>query len=213
MATLLEGTMQRRLAFALIVLLSIPALVFAQVSRGTILGTVKDASGAVIPGVSITVVNDDTGLSRALVTDETGSYSAELLPVGRYRVQAELSGFKKEIRTGIELHVDQKARVDLTLQIGEVSEVLQVDEAVPLVQTEDASLASTMDNRKIIELPLNGRDIAQLAYLIPRSLRARIPALAAEVVVRSPDRPRAPTNSCWTASTTTGAERTKFLLA
>lgn len=165
--------MERRLLYTFLLLVAIPIGALAQVSRGTVLGTVKDPSGAVIPGVTITVVNEETGLSRTLITDETGSFTAELLPVGKYRVQAELSGFRKEIRTGIELHVDQKGRVDLTLQVGEVSEVIQVDEAVPLVQTEDASLASTMDNRKIIELPLNGRDIAQLAYLIPGAFAPR----------------------------------------
>jgi hypothetical protein len=163
----------RRKSLLMLLVLLIPASLFAQVSRGTILGTVKDPSGAVIPGVSVTVINEDTGFNRALISDETGSYTADLLPVGKYRVEAELVGFRKEIRTGLELHVDQKARVDLTLQVGDVSQVVQVNEAAPLVQTEDASLASTMDNRKIVELPLNGRDIAQLAYLIPGAFAPR----------------------------------------
>jgi hypothetical protein len=165
--------MRRQLLKALLLTLILTTSAWSQVSRGTILGTVKDPSGAVIPGVSVTVVNEGTNLSRSLITDETGSFNAELLPVGKYRIEAELAGFRKEVRTGIELHVDQKARADMTLQVGDVAEVVQVDAAAPLVQTEDASLASTMDNRKIIELPLNGRDIAQLAYLIPGAFAPR----------------------------------------
>lgn len=164
----------RKISFLIVlILLAIPVTGVSQVSRGTILGTVKDPTGAVIPGVSVVILNEGTGLTRSLITDESGSYAAELLPVGNYRVEAELSGFSKEVRTGLELHVDQKARVDLTLRIGEVTQVVEVNEAAPLVQTEDASLASTMDNRKIVELPLNGRDMAQLAYLIPGAFAPR----------------------------------------
>ena len=165
--------MRNRLLWSILFTLAIAHGAFAQVSRGTILGTVKDTSGAVIPGVGVTAINEDTGLRRTLVTDETGSFNADLLPVGKYRVEGELPGFRKEIRTGIELHIDQKARVDLTLQVGDVSEVVRVDAAAPLVQTEDASLSSTMDNRKIVELPLNGRDMSQLAYLIPGAFAPR----------------------------------------
>src|SRR5262245_3909206 len=165
--------MRKQLLKALLLTLILTTSAWSQVSRGTILGTVKDPSGGVIPGVSVTIVNEGTNLSRSLITDETGSFNAELLPVGKYRVEAELAGFRKEVRTGIELHIDQKARADMTLQVGDVAEVVQVDAAAPLVQTEDASLASTMDNRKIIELPLNGRDIAQLAYLIPGAFAPR----------------------------------------
>lgn len=163
-----------RLVFVACLILSITPAVSAQVSRGTVLGTVQDASSAVIPGVTVNVINEGTNLTRTVITDETGTYTVELLPVGQYRVEAELAGFKKEVRTGIELHVDQKARVDLQLTVGNVSEVIEVNEAAPLVQTEDASLSQTMDNRKIVELPLNGRDIAQLAYLIPGAFAPRL---------------------------------------
>src|SRR5262249_44673145 len=88
-------------------------------------------------------------------------------PVGNYRVEAELPGFKKEVRGPIELHVDQKARLDLVMQVGSVQEVVEVNAAAPLVQTEDASLASTMDHLKVVELPINGRAPAELGYLIP----------------------------------------------
>ncbi len=155
----------RLLLFAL--LLAFPLTATAQVARGTILGVVHDGTGAVIPGVTITITNQNTNQTRSIVTDETGSYTAELLPVGTYRVEAELPGFKKEIRGPIDLHVDQKARLDLTMQVGNVQEIVQVNAAAPLVQTEDASLASTMDHLKVVELPINGRDFAGLAYLIP----------------------------------------------
>jgi len=150
-----------------ILFLVLPMTGLAQVARGTILGTIHDDSGAVIPGVAVTVISTATNQTRSLVTDETGSYTADFLPVGTYRVEAELPGFKKEIRGPIELHVDQKARLDLTMQVGSVQEVVQVNAAAPLVQTEDASMASTMDHLKVVELPINGRDFATLAYLIP----------------------------------------------
>jgi hypothetical protein len=151
----------------LVLLLALPLAANAQVARGTILGTIHDGSGAVIPGVTVTIVNQNTNQTRPIVTDETGSYAAELLPVGTYRVEAELPGFKREVRGPIELHVDQKARLDLVMQVGSVQEVVEVSAAAPLVQTDDASMASTMDHLRVVELPINGRDIAQLAYLIP----------------------------------------------
>ena len=112
--------MRKQLLKALLLTLILTTSAWSQVSRGTILGTVKDPSGAVIPGVSVTIVNEGTNLSRSLITDETGSFNAELLPIGKYRVEAELAGFRKEVRTGIELHIDQKARADMTLQVGDV---------------------------------------------------------------------------------------------
>src|SRR5438045_1807331 len=98
----------------------------AQVSAGAVLGTVSDPSGALIPGVTITVTNEGTTQSRQAITNETGTYRVEPLQSGSYTVSAELSGFKKEIRTRINIDVDARVRMDFTLQVGQVSETVDV---------------------------------------------------------------------------------------
>lgn len=158
------------LLLALATLATLPA--FSQSITGTITGAVTDASGAVLPGVTILVANDNTGLTRTVITNESGNYTATLLPVGNYRVEAELSGFRKEIRRGITLQVDQKARIDLVLQVGQVSEVIEVSGEAPLIQTEDASVGSVIDRQKVSELPLNGRNFESLVQLVPGAVTA-----------------------------------------
>jgi hypothetical protein len=151
-------------SIVLLLLLSIPAL--AQ-NRGTITGRVTDESGAIIPGVSITILNINTGSRREAVTNETGTYTIELLPVGDYRIEAELPGFKRAVRSGITLNVDQTARIEFALSVGDVSENVEVSAEAPLVQTDDSALGVTMADRKIVDLPLNGRDFSALTYMIP----------------------------------------------
>src|SRR5262245_42146414 len=93
--------------------------------RATIVGSVKDSGGAIIPGVEVKVTNSGTAASRVVVTAETGEYAVPLLPPGEYTVSASLPGFKTNVRTGITLQVDQVARIDFTLQVGEVSETIE----------------------------------------------------------------------------------------
>lgn len=139
--------------------------VFAQTAG--IVGSVKDPSGAVLPGVSITVKNTGTGLSRNVLTNETGDYTVPLLPIGSCEITAEFTGFKSEVKSGITLKIDDRIRVDFTLQVGNVSERILVTEAAPLVQSENASIGNVIDNAKIVELPLDGREFYQLARLNP----------------------------------------------
>lgn len=139
----------------------------AQVTTGTILGTVKDNTGAVVTGAVITITEASKGTSQRLETDESGSYIAPFLIPGAYTVSAEHAGFKRELRSGITLEVDQKARVDFELSVGAVSETVTVSEAAPLVSTESAELGAVIAERAIHELPLNGRNFAQLVYLVP----------------------------------------------
>lgn len=160
-----------RLFFA-IALVLVSSLALAQSNNQTITGTVTDASGAVLPGVSITVVNEGTGLTRTAVTNESGNYSVPQIPIGNYRVEAELPGFRKEVRRGLTLQVDQRARIDLQLQVGQVTEVIEVTGQAPLIQTEDASIGSVIDHQKVIELPLNGRNFESLVQLVPGSVTA-----------------------------------------
>ncbi|HZT28881.1 MAG TPA: carboxypeptidase regulatory-like domain-containing protein [Bryobacteraceae bacterium] len=152
-------------ACALLVLL--PGGLFAQAVSGTILGSVQDASGAAIPGASVTLVNADTGLTRTVATNASGDYDAPSLPPGIYNVSAEMKGFKKVSLAGIRLNVDQKARVDLKLEVGDLTESIQVQAAVPLVQSDSSELGATVNESQIKELPLNGRDFVQLTRLIP----------------------------------------------
>src|SRR5712692_3654904 len=108
-------------------------IAFAQVTTGAISGTVHDATGAVIPGASITIRNLDTGITRNLLSDEAGRYRAPELPLGNYEVRAELSGFQTAVRRGIELTIGREAIVDMSLQVGSVAEADEVTGEAPLV--------------------------------------------------------------------------------
>src|SRR5438094_8931938 len=108
-------------------------LSLAQISTATILGTVKDTSGALVPGVSITVKHTESGLTRSVVSGERGAYNVPLLPVGAYEITTTMPGFKQQVRTGINLVVGQEAVVDLTLEVGANYEQVPVTEEAPLV--------------------------------------------------------------------------------
>ena len=153
-------------SIALVLLLSAPAL-RAQAVSGTILGTVQDSSGAAVPGASVTIVNSETGLTRSVISDSAGEYNVPSLPPGMYNVSGEMKGFKKVSIAGVRLNVDQKARVDLKLDVGDITESVQVQAAVPLVQTDSSELGATVNETQVKELPLNGRDFVQLTRLIP----------------------------------------------
>ena len=139
----------------------------AQVTTGTILGVVKDPSGAVVPGVTVTINETSKGINKSFITDESGAYTAPFLIPGTYTVSVELSGFKKEEKTGIVLQVDQKAKIDFTLQIGASSETISVEASAPLVKTASSELGEVIEERAVRELPLNGRNFATLVYLTP----------------------------------------------
>lgn len=150
---------------AIAFLISAPAA--SQTSSGTILGTVRDSSGSVLPGVTVRVVNVGTNVTRDLVTSDVGDYEAPLLPPGEYRVEAELTDFKTAVREGIHLLVNQRAQVDLTMEVGTISEQVVVRADAPFVDTQSAAVGTVVDNKKIVELPLNGRDFFQLSTLVP----------------------------------------------
>src|SRR5437016_7349385 len=138
-----------------------------QVTTGTIVGAVSDSSGAPLPGVKVTITDVQKNESKEYTTDETGSYTAPFLIPGTYRVSAEKSGFKRAASADIILNVDDKARVDLTLSVGDVNEVVEVAAASPLVRVESSELGEVIAERAVRELPLNGRNFAQLVYLVP----------------------------------------------
>lgn len=125
-----------------------------------------------MPQVTITIVNTGTNAQRTFVTDGRGDYYVPLLPAGSYRLEAALSRFKTAVVENITLNVNDKLRIDLALAIGEVEERLVVTEASPLVQSETSSVGNVIDNQKVVELPLNGRQFESLSQLVPGSLSA-----------------------------------------
>jgi hypothetical protein len=134
----------------------------AQVATGTILGNVKDDSGAPVPGATVTATNVDTQASRTATTDGGGQYSLQLLPVGNYKVEVTLSGFKNFIQTGILLEVGRNARIDATIQPGDVQEVVTVVSDASLVETNSAALSRTVGQNEVLNLPLVNRDLYSL---------------------------------------------------
>jgi hypothetical protein len=139
----------------------------AQVDRGNIVGTVTDPSGARIANAQITVTNRETGQPIHLTTDEQGNYSAKLLKIGTYSVSASKQGFQTTIQASVDVAVDQSVRVDVVLKLGSTTETIEVTGAAPLLQTESSSLGTVETERRISELPLNGRNFIALAYLGP----------------------------------------------
>jgi len=139
----------------------------AQSSSGTIQGTVRDAQDAAIPRASIVVTNLSTNLARSFTTSELGSFVVPFLAPGEYSVTAEATGFKKTTRSGIRLRVADSLTVDLRLDVGQVTDEIRVEAAAPLVDTSSTTLGQVIENRRIQELPLNGRDAFSLAGLVP----------------------------------------------
>lgn len=141
--------------------------VYAQTISTSMLGTVMDPSGAAAPGVEVTATNIGTNQSRRVTTNDLGYYVLPALEPGEYRLTVQKAGFKTQVRSGIVLQVNQKLTVDVTLAIGEVGETVSVTAEAPVVDAASAALGAVMDQRKIVDLPLNGRNYAQLAYLVP----------------------------------------------
>jgi hypothetical protein len=130
-------------------------------------GEIRDASGAVVPKATITITNVETNISVRSETNDQGVYIAPSLKPGQYSITVEKPGFKKAVRSGVTLQVNQVARVDIALQVGELSTVVEIVEAATLLETETSSRGSVIDQKKIVDLPLNGRDYNQLALLSP----------------------------------------------
>ena len=139
----------------------------AQIGTGSIVGTVSDASSAVVPDVEIVVNNLDTNVFRTVSTTSSGDYSVTGLPPGRYSVTAEKAGFRVTSVPGFKLEVDQVARVNITLTVGSTTENVVVQESAPVLETESATVGTVINNRQISNLPLNGRSFLDLATLAP----------------------------------------------
>ena len=139
----------------------------AQAVRATILGVVRDATGAAMPGATVEVRNVGTGVVQSVVTNEQGRYNTPDLAIGTYEVQASLSGFQRVVHKGIILRVGSQNVVDFTLPIGQIEETVTVTGESPIVDTTSSAVATTIEQKQIADLPLNGRNFAQLITLAP----------------------------------------------
>src|SRR5438552_4991234 len=139
----------------------------AQVTGATLSGTVTDASGAVIPGVQVSIKNRATGVVRNIKTDEVGFYSAPNLLAGNYDVTVSAPGFSTVAQTNIALAVGAQQQLNVSMKIGETTQIVEVTEAAPLVQVTSSVISAQVESTTVRELPLNGRDWASLATLSP----------------------------------------------
>lgn len=155
-----------RLAAAVPFLLLAVAL-RAQVDTGTILGAVHDNSGALVPNATVTVRSEGTGFSKTTTTNSSGTYVLTPLKIGKYSLEVESPGFKKELRTGLELNIQQQLVADFNLQVGDVANQVEVSAAAPILQTESGSVGQVINSHVINDLPLNGRNYTFLARLVP----------------------------------------------
>ncbi len=137
------------------------------VATGRVNGIVTDQAGAVLPGARVKVTELQTNQSRSIVSNESGEFSFPILPVGEYRVETELTGFQKNITNNIKLTVHQTINLELALQVGEVSQTIEVTGSPTLVESSVPTLKSVIDQKKIQELPLEGRNVLKLMLLVP----------------------------------------------
>src|SRR2546428_9634117 len=140
------------------------ASVWAQ-ATAQISGTVRDQSGAVLPGVEVTATQTDTGITRTTVTNETGSYVLPNLVTGPYKLEASLPGFRSFAQTGIVLQVSASPVINPVLEVGQVSEQVEVQANAAQVETRSAGVGTVIENQRILDLPLNGRNVTDLITL------------------------------------------------
>ncbi len=157
----------KRIFLSSVLLLLVSAVLFGQDPRGTILGRVLDPSGVAIPGVNLRIANEDTGVVFTANSSQSGDYRIPYLLPGMYRVEAEMPGFSKLVRTGIQVRTTETVTLDLTLAIGEVSEVVEVTSETPLLTVSDVNLGQVVDQRRIEELPLFAGNAMDLVHLAP----------------------------------------------
>ncbi len=138
----------------------------AQVDFGSVLGTIKDQSGAVIPGAKVSLRSEDTGLTVTTTTGPDGSYIFSPVKIGTYEVSTEAAGFSRAVQSHLTLHIDQKLVVDLSLKPGVVTQTVEVTAAPPALQTQDASVGQVVNARSVNDLPLNGRNFTFLAQVV-----------------------------------------------
>src|SRR6476620_920134 len=160
----------RRLSTGLFLLalgLLAPATAFAQTCAASLTGIVTDASGAAVPGATVTATNQATNVDYTAVSNDAGNYTMTSLPVGTYVIKAELSRFKTAASKPIAMEAKQVVRLDFKLELGAVEETVEVKSDTPVMQTETATVGSVISGTTLSALPLNGRNTGQLSLLLP----------------------------------------------
>ena len=152
------GHTSRRLLGSFFAWLFAASMAFAQgASTASIAGTVRDSSGSVLPGVTVTSTQTDTDLTRTVVSDEEGRYTVSNLPVGPYRLEFMLQGFRTFVQTGLVLQVNGSPTLNAVLELGNVEESVTVQGESPLIETRSVGIGMVVDNQRVLELPLNAR--------------------------------------------------------
>src|SRR5580692_1010973 len=164
----------------LLTLFASMAVSMAQTTTASLLGVVRDKTGAAIPEAQVTAQNVLTSFTRATVTDESGAYLITNLPVGEYTISAQKAGFAKFVQRGITLEVEQNARVDIALAVGDVSESVSVTAESTGVETRSSAVGEVVDRRRIQELPLNGRNAMSLALVTPGVISVSAPTIVSQ---------------------------------
>jgi hypothetical protein len=149
----------------------LPRHLAAQAVSGTLLGQVTDATGGALPGAKVTITSPETGVTRTLTSDANGEYTAPSLRTGNYTVSAEMSGFKTVSVSNVHVGVDQRVRINLAMELGQITEAVEIQAEVPLVQTSSSDLSATVEEEQIKNLPLNGRNFVSLTRTVPGVLR------------------------------------------
>jgi hypothetical protein len=143
------------------------AVAFAQFDTATVLGTVRDASGAVVPNATVKLRNTATGIEASITTDSEGNYQFFNVKIGTYQITAEMQGFAKAVADNIQVTVNARQRIDLALKAGQLTETVVISDTAPLLETESSDRGQVINREQIVNLPLNGRNYADLALLAP----------------------------------------------
>jgi len=152
-------------SFLLALTLLVSSFCLAQIDTGSVVGVVRDPSGAVIAGATVTLTSRTTGVTRSVVTNDDGSYQFAAIPPGVYSVQASSTNFESAINSNVQIDVQSRPAVDFTLRVGQSTQVVEVSSPTPLLQTENADVGGVVQGAQINDLPLNGRRYSDLALL------------------------------------------------
>ena len=161
----MSSSMNSRVLLVFVIALALSVLSFAQKDTGSIVGTVKDQTGALVANAKVTVTDVERGPALTTTTNDAGEYVASPLRIGRYTVMVQHPGFKQAVSVPVNLDVQQRIAINVTLQVGQISEAVEVTGAAPLLETETSELGQVVDHKRVANLPLNGRNFAQLALL------------------------------------------------
>ncbi len=162
------------IAFAWNALTNWSGMALAQFTTASLAGTVSDPSGGAVPGANVTVQHEQTGLSRKTTTGADGVYRFPALPIGKWTLRVEKAGFATSVQGGIQLATNEDATINLKLQVGAVSEQVQVAANMTMVNTQTATLSQLVDQQRVVDLPLNGRTPQSLVFITPGAVNVGI---------------------------------------